>query len=72
MGLKEKNKFAMEYIDKLGKQKNELKKRNDDILQAIEDGGYDLSVCSCGRFVVCIPDGLPMCKTCADLELGVN
>lgn len=35
-------------------------------VQAIEDGGYDLSPCGvCGKPVVCIPDGLPMCGGCA-------
>ena len=35
-------------------------------VQAIEAGGYDLSPCGqCGKPVVCIPDGLPMCEGCA-------
>lgn len=40
---------------------------NERILRsAIEDGGFDLSPCgNCGTPVVCIPDGLPMCKDCA-------
>lgn len=36
---------------------------------ALKDGGYDLSPCGCcGKPVVCIPDGLPMCKGCAEKE----
>lgn len=34
--------------------------------QAVEDGGFDLSACGCcGATVICIPDGLPMCRKCA-------
>lgn len=34
--------------------------------QAIDDGGFDLSACGCcGATVICIPDGLPMCRQCA-------
>jgi hypothetical protein len=37
-----------------------------DLSEAIDAGGFDLSLCSaCGRPVVCIPDGLPMCRECA-------
>ena len=33
---------------------------------AIDRGGYDVSPCgSCGDPVVCIPDGLPLCESCA-------
>lgn len=44
-----------------------------DLLQdAIDRGGYDLSPCgSCGNPVVCIPDGLPLCESCA-LEESSN
>lgn len=39
------------------------------IMQAITDGGYDLCPCClCGKPVVCIPDGLPMCRGCAEKE----
>ena len=35
--------------------------------EAIARGGYDLSVCmDCGAPVVCIPDGLALCKPCAE------
>lgn len=37
-------------------------------VDAIEAGGYDLSLCQCGKPVVCIPDGLPMCQECAEKE----
>lgn len=37
--------------------------------QAIEDGGLDISPCGkCGTPVVCVPDGLTFCKTCAEEE----
>jgi hypothetical protein len=37
--------------------------------KAIADGGFDLSPCgNCGTPVVCIPDGLPMCETCATVD----
>ena len=36
------------------------------LMEAIERGGWDISPCGdCGRPVVCIPDGLPMCEACA-------
>jgi len=36
---------------------------------ALEHGGYDVSECKvCGVPVVCLPDGLPMCETCAAKE----
>lgn len=34
---------------------------------AIEHGGYDISPCKdCGTPIACIPDGLPMCRRCAE------
>lgn len=43
--------------------------RTNTLLNAIEDGGYDLSVCMiCNTPVVCIPDGLPICKKCVEAE----
>jgi hypothetical protein len=39
--------------------------------RAIQDGGFDLSPCgNCGTPVVCIPDGLPMCRRCATADEG--
>lgn len=36
---------------------------------AIFDGGFDLSPCRvCGKVIVCIPDGVPVCETCAAKE----
>lgn len=36
------------------------------MLQAIDRGGWDISPCGgCGDPVVCLPDGLPMCESCA-------
>lgn len=36
---------------------------------AIKAGGWDISPCgSCGQPVVCLPDGLPMCESCAVKE----
>ena len=35
---------------------------------AITLGGFDLSPCkTCGLLVVCVPDGLAMCRDCDDL-----
>jgi hypothetical protein len=37
-----------------------------ELIRAIERGGFDLSQCMrCGELVVCIPDGQPMCEGCA-------
>jgi len=34
--------------------------------QAFERSFYDISPCSsCGKPVVCLPDGLPICEKCA-------
>ena len=33
---------------------------------AITAGGFDLSPCRmCGRTIVCVPDGLALCESCA-------
>ena len=38
---------------------------------AIDRGGYDVSPCqACGEPVVCIPDGLAMCRLCAEKAGG--
>lgn len=35
--------------------------------EAIDRGGWDMSPCmGCSLPVVCIPDGLPMCESCAE------
>lgn len=48
-----------EGLIKATDESNELK-------AAIGRGGCDLSPCmSCGQTVVCVPDGMPMCHTCA-------
>lgn len=37
------------------------------ITDAFERSGFDLAPCKeCGYPVVCIPDGLPFCETCAN------
>lgn len=42
-------------------------KELNDLLAAIERSGLGVSSCrKCGATVVCMPDGLPMCDTCAD------
>jgi hypothetical protein len=39
----------------------------DEHRSAIAAGGFDVSPCrSCGTPVVCLPDGLPLCKACAE------
>jgi hypothetical protein len=38
-----------------------------DLFSAIERSGFVLSPCGiCGEVVVCIPDGLALCKPCAE------
>ena len=38
-----------------------------DLFAAIERSGFVLSPCRiCGEVVVCIPDGLSLCKACAE------
>jgi len=34
--------------------------------ELLDQSGFDASLCSaCGAPIICIPDGLPMCQTCA-------
>ena len=41
------------------------------LVAAIDRGGYDVSPCMiCQELVVCIPDGLPMCRHCAEKAGG--
>ena len=41
------------------------------LVAAIDCGGYDVSPCMiCQELVVCIPDGLPMCRHCAEKAGG--
>jgi hypothetical protein len=41
------------------------------LVAAIDRGGYDVSRCRiCQQLVVCIPDGLAMCKQCAEKAGG--
>ena len=41
------------------------------LVAAIDRGGYDVSACMiCQELVVCIPDGLPMCRQCAEKAGG--
>ena len=42
------------------------------LVAAIERSGYDISPCmTCGSSTVCIPDGLALCKPCAE-KAGVT
>jgi hypothetical protein len=58
--------------DPPGKQRAELfiaKQQIGVLLRSIERGGMDLAPCRlCSDPVVCIPDGLPMCASCAEKE----
>jgi len=37
-----------------------------DYKAAIDRGGWDISTCrDCNELVVCLPDGFPMCESCA-------
>jgi len=41
-----------------------------EMIDAIERGGWDISPCGvCNLDVVCLPDGLPMCESCAKKEM---
>ena len=41
------------------------------LVAAIDRGGYDVSPCLiCQELVVCIPDGLAMCRQCAEKAGG--
>ena len=41
------------------------------LFEAIERSGFVLSPCGiCGEVVVCIPDGLALCKPCAEKAGG--
>lgn len=46
----------------------ELQSRLDSVLADVKAADLDLSRCECGKVVVCIPDGLPMCEKCAEKE----
>lgn len=49
----------------------EMKKKDETIkalTDALDESGLDLSPCRmCGMPVACVPDGLPMCKKCAEV-----
>ena len=41
------------------------------LVAAIDRGGYDVSPCMiCQELVVCIPDGIAMCRQCAEKAGG--
>jgi hypothetical protein len=41
------------------------------LVQAINDSGMDLAPCRlCGKPIVCIPDGLAICRACAEKDGG--
>ena len=41
------------------------------LVAAIDRGGYDVSPCMiCQELTVCIPDGLPICRYCAEKAGG--
>ena len=41
------------------------------LVAAIDRGGYDVSPCMiCQELTVCIPDGLPICRQCAEKAGG--
>lgn len=57
-------------IEKLNSIIDELRDENANMqtgfYKMVERGGFDLSPCmNCGESVVCIPEGLALCKTCA-------
>jgi hypothetical protein len=54
------NEAAKQSIDHLEKQIATL-------TNAIKNAGMDLCPCRlCGHLVICIPDGLPICKDCLE------
>ena len=59
-----------EEIKKLNSIIDELRDEKENMQtgfhQMVERGGLDISPCmNCGESVVCIPEGLALCKTCA-------
>ena len=59
------------YIDGLGESLWAALEASLALVAAIDRGGYDVSPCLiCQELVVCIPDGLAMCRHCAEKAGG--
>ncbi len=44
-----------------------LRDINDEYNDALDRSPYDISPCmECGKLVVCLPDGMPMCDPCGE------
>ena len=59
-----------EEIEKLNSIIDELRDEKANMqtgfYQMVERGGFDISPCrNCGESLVCIPEGLALCRTCA-------
>lgn len=60
---------ARKRVDTQGKELRMLRDKVSMYQEAVNRGGFDLSVCGgCNEPVVCLPDGLPICADCAKKE----
>jgi hypothetical protein len=58
---------SIEYAQWVAKLQREIEA----LLKALQAGGMDIAPCkSCGQPVVCIPDGLALCRACAEKDGG--
>ncbi len=66
-GLKEDLDERNRYIKLLEERKVEMDADLLELQARIKRSGLDESPCKgCGETVICVPDGLPMCKKCAE------
>jgi hypothetical protein len=61
-----------EHMDNIVKQAAVIEKlqiERQKLFAVIYRGGMDVSACKiCGEAIACLPDGLPMCVECAEME----
>ena len=54
------------YAEETKKLRDEKANMQTEFHEMIERGGFDISPCmNCGESVVCVPEGLALCRTCA-------
>ena len=62
---------ALIHVSLLVRRVAELTEKSNDLDALLNRSGFDLSECvSCGTSVICIPDGLALCKQCAEKAGG--
>lgn len=60
-----------QWVAKLQREITGLQREITALLKAMEAGGMDVAPCkSCGQPVVCIPDGLALCRACVEKDGG--